>query len=504
MESKTISLTDEIYGELVDGLKTGELASKLEWTAFIAKRSASKGPLYNAIDRFFHDMGPKIQELNEVQASLDQAGIRLDQLDREISEADKAIQAKNHDLALLEEKENTLKKQTEVLQDNLEQQSAPLERLQKLDDLGFGEERLKVLTATLAEMGTKRGLKRDESVNTFFAELKDYDAIQGFTQELQRLETIIRTKTLEAERFQAEANNLSRRHKDLSEAITAVESLIKHGVKTEQIVTWNGIVSKLGGPEALQDKLERYYGILKACGFDEKALGELTKAAEKYGTPRKVLRAVNWFGDLSKIKATDDKLRNKVKQKRQLVKRLDEEYSHLREPIEICKRLVKRKFGLRALQLINITARRYGEPTEVMKATEAYGALKEIKKETDRAKIALAEIEGKIEVLKETYAEQNARNIAMLDQFEILNAKAIETGCIVGGVQEQLKKDALARDLLTLLHNPSSASYEEYAPLVLVLLRGVTVWAIMNRTKFSYPSLIDKNLQEVVGYLGGS
>jgi len=139
-----------------------------------------------------------------------------------------------------------------------------------------------------------------------------------------------------------------------------------------------------------------------------------------------------------------------------------------------------------------------------MKATEAYGALKEIKKETDRAKIALAEIEGKIEVLKETYAEQNARNIAMLDQFEILNAKAIETGCIVGGVQEQLKKDALARDLLTLLHNPSSASYEEYAPLVLVLLRGVTVWAIMNRTKFSYPSLIDKNLQEVVGYLGGS
>jgi len=43
MESKTLSLTDEIYAELVDGLKTGELAGKLEWTAFIAKRSASKG-----------------------------------------------------------------------------------------------------------------------------------------------------------------------------------------------------------------------------------------------------------------------------------------------------------------------------------------------------------------------------------------------------------------------------------------------------------------------------
>jgi len=91
----------------------------------------------------------------------------------------------------------------------------------------------------------------------------------------------------------------------------------------------------------------------------------------------------------------------------------------------------------------------------------------------------------------------------MLDQFEILHAEAIKTGRMVGSVQEQLKKETKARDILNLLQNPSSASYEEYAPLVLVLLRGITVWAIMNRSNFSYPSLIDKNLQEVVGYLGG-
>jgi len=34
------------------------------------------------------------------------------------------------------------------------------------------------------------------------------------------------------------------------------------------------------------------------------------------------------------------------------------EYSHLKEPIELCKRLLKRRFALTALQLINITARR--------------------------------------------------------------------------------------------------------------------------------------------------
>ena len=39
-----MSLTDDIYGELLDGLEQG-----LDWPNFLAKHSASKGPLYNAI-----------------------------------------------------------------------------------------------------------------------------------------------------------------------------------------------------------------------------------------------------------------------------------------------------------------------------------------------------------------------------------------------------------------------------------------------------------------------
>ncbi len=91
----------------------------------------------------------------------------------------------------------------------------------------------------------------------------------------------------------------------------------------------------------------------------------------------------------------------------------------------------------------------------------------------------------------------------MLDQFEALNAKAIEVGRQVGAVQEQIKEDTMARDILKLLQNPSSVSYEEYCPLVLVLLKSTSVWANINKSKFSYPSLIDKNLQDVIGYLGG-
>ncbi|GAI13329.1 unnamed protein product, partial [marine sediment metagenome] len=106
---------------------------------------------------------------------------------------------------------------------------------------------------------------------------------------------------------------------------------------------------------ATMEKALATYRRLEATGFDEKVLGELAKAAEKYGTPGKVLRAINKFVDLAKIKATDDELRDKAKQKRAMVKSLDEQYSHLKEPIEMCKKLLKRKFGLNALYLINLT-----------------------------------------------------------------------------------------------------------------------------------------------------
>jgi DNA repair exonuclease SbcCD ATPase subunit len=415
VENTILSLTDEIYAELVDGLKAG-----LDWTHFLAKHGASKGPLYNAISRFFSDMEARVRAFSEVQGKLDQVGLRLNQLDQEVNEADKVIQTKNHELALLEEKENTLKKQTVVLESNLEQKSTPLKRLQELGKLGFGEEKFKALCATLTEIGTKRGLKRDEAVNTFFVELKDYDAKTGFEQEIQRLETIIRTKTLEAEKWQAEAESLSRHHKDLSEAITAVQSLTKHGVKVEQVVSWNSIVSKFGGPDELQDKLEQY-----------RSMSQLL-AAKK-----------------SEIEDCD-------------------------------KNLIELSAQIKALN------EQKAEIEGAIKSLSSSG-VKEIAKVSDR-----------------TYAEQNARNITILDQFEALNAKAIEVGRQVGAVQEQIKKDTVARDLLILLQNPVSASYEEYSPLVLVLLKSISIWANMNKSKFSYYILLDKNLEEAVRHLGGS
>jgi len=280
VENKIMSLTDEIYAELVAGLKRGEL----DWTAFIAKHSASKGPLYNAIGRFLHDMEPKVKTLNEVQAKSDQAGLRLESLDQRIKEAESS-------LAPLEGKGNALNKQIETLEANLAEKSEVMKHVGDLEKLGFNIEMLRQLKDALTEIGAKHGLKGKETMTKFFSDLQDYDARIGFEREIQRLEAITDTKKLEAGKWQAEADSLARRHKDLSEAITAVQNLTKHGVKTEQIVSWNGIVSKLGGPGELQDKLGQYKSMSELLEAKGAAIENGSKKVTELGAQIKALDA---------------------------------------------------------------------------------------------------------------------------------------------------------------------------------------------------------------------
>ena len=240
------------------------------------------------------------------------------------------------------------------------------------------------------------------------------------------------------------------------------------------------------------------YRRLEAMGFDEKALDELAKAAEKYGGPRKVLTAVNSFGDLSEIKAASEEIQGKLQQQRTTLKDLEGKHSHLKSAIEMCQKLMQdHKFSLEAITTILAVAKMYGDPIKVLKAVESYGKRKAMDEEA-------RQLEARIEQLKKTESQYEARNKAILDQLEALNAKAIKVGRTAGSIEEQLKGDPMARDLLTLLHNPTSASYEDSVPLVLVLLKCISVWFNMHKSKFRFPSLIDKSLQEVLGSLGGS
>ena len=240
------------------------------------------------------------------------------------------------------------------------------------------------------------------------------------------------------------------------------------------------------------------YRRLEAIGFDEKALGELAKTAEKYGGPRKVLTALNSFDDLSQIKATSDEMQGKLQQQRTTLKDLEEKHSYLKSAIGMCQKLMQdHKFGLDAITTILATAKMYGEPIKVLKAVESYGKRKAMDEEA-------RQLEARIEQLKKTESQYESRNKVILDQFEQLNIKAIEVGRILGSVEEQLKQNTRARDILNLLQSPMAAGYEEYAPLVLVMVRAIKVWINKNKSKFSLSYRIDEGLEALAKNLGGS
>ena len=142
-----MSLTDEIYRELVDGLRTG-----LDYTHFQAKYRNSKGPFYNAFGRLTRDMEPKVRELGGVQAKLDAAGLTLDQLYQQIKEAEAS-------LAPLEEEKNALNERIETLEVKLAEKSELIKHAGELGKLGFNSERLRQLRETLTDIGAKSGFK---------------------------------------------------------------------------------------------------------------------------------------------------------------------------------------------------------------------------------------------------------------------------------------------------------------------------------------------------------
>lgn len=262
-----MSLTDDIYRELWEGPE-----KNLDWQHFLAKYSASKGPLYNATGRFFNEVGKKIAALNEEKGRLqnesDQAGLTLDSLHQRIKEAESTI-------ASLEERESVLNEQVGTLEAKLAEKTELAKHLSELEKLSFDTERLKQLREALRELGMRLGLKGKEAVDKFFDDLKDYEAILGAELQLKGLQMQIENKKLEAENWQAKEGALRRKHDDLKEALAAVHSLRTRGIKTSQIVTWHKILSRFQTVEQFEQSLAQY-------GDMTRLLNAKRKEAESY------------------------------------------------------------------------------------------------------------------------------------------------------------------------------------------------------------------------------
>jgi chromosome segregation ATPase len=245
-----MSLTDEIYQELWDGMEKG-----LDWPQFMAKHSASKGPLYGAISRFFAEVGTKIAAQNEeksrVQVELNQTRLTVESLDKQKKEAEGNIVS-------LAEKQKALNEQVTTLETKVTKKAELVKHLAELERLGFNVERLRELYDALSVMGAKHGLKSKEAVSKFFTDLKDYGAVLEADLRLKGLQIQIETRKLEAENWQAKEDALRRKHDDLKEAVAAVDTFRKRGIKVSQIITWHQVVSRLQTVEQLAQDLTQY------------------------------------------------------------------------------------------------------------------------------------------------------------------------------------------------------------------------------------------------------
>jgi len=208
---ENMSLTDNIYNELLDGLDKG-----LDWQQLLVKYGASKGPLYNAIGRFFTEVGARIAALKEeesrLRSELDQAELMLDSLNQRINEAESNI-------ASLEDRKTTLMEQVETLETNLEKKSELSNHLAELETFGLNLERLSLLQDTLRTIGARYSLKNEEAASKFFNDLKDYNLLLEVEVQLRNLQTQIETKELEAETWEVRAELMRSKHDELDAAI---------------------------------------------------------------------------------------------------------------------------------------------------------------------------------------------------------------------------------------------------------------------------------------------
>jgi hypothetical protein len=263
-----MSLTEEIYQELWDGLEKGR-----DLQPVIAKYSSSKGPLYNAIGRLFTEVGAKLNTLREersrLQSDLDQTGLMLDSLNHQIEEA-------KTNNASLEERENVLSGQVETLEVKLAEKGELVKQLVELGKIGFNSENLEQLKEVLREIGSKHALKGKEVVNKLFNDLKYFDAILGAEAYLKGLQTQIETKKLEVENWEAKEEALRLKNDDLKEDLAAVHALRSRGFKVGQITTWNKILNRFETPEQFEQYLTQYVDVnnLLNTGKEE---------SEKYG-----------------------------------------------------------------------------------------------------------------------------------------------------------------------------------------------------------------------------
>jgi predicted nucleic acid-binding Zn-ribbon protein len=158
----------------------------------------------------------------------------------------------------------------------------------------------------------------------------------------------------------------------------------------------------------IEDALNTYEK-LKLVGFDEKVLTELKSSSDKYGGVKGVVEAINSYAMLRDLQQNISDLEREKGNLEADYKKAEADHAHLKTLIEMCDALLdKHKFSLPAIMGIYESAKKYGEPFEVLKAIDAYGQLKALEAETKRLSARRDELQKSATELQRDIQNQRA------------------------------------------------------------------------------------------------
>jgi len=158
-----MSLTEDIYHELKNGLWTG-----LDYDGLRLKYEKNKSSFYNALQMVFTDARAEITKLSSELKALKEKGdeekAKLEGLADQQAKAVAEIEARRQEIEALEAQEQTLKAKIHELSAELDRSTGLLNQAEELEKMGFDSEKLQQLSDVTVEIGTKQGLKPDEAI----------------------------------------------------------------------------------------------------------------------------------------------------------------------------------------------------------------------------------------------------------------------------------------------------------------------------------------------------
>ncbi len=281
---------------------------------------------------------------------------------------------------------------------------------------------------------------------------------------------------------------------DLEEQVSAAKA--ESGSLAQQLA------SKQQQLKDAQAKLEQAKQPLDACkqaaklGFGEAELERVASLSVKYGGVKEVLEAIDAHLSYADIVNKTNKATAELTDLESKISKTESEYAHLTTATDLCSSLLhKYKFGLDAIATIYDTAKKYGEPIEVLRAVEAYGKLEALKQE-------LSKLEGVVAQRQEARAQLAGKHQEALQEIESLNATSLKVGSEIGKVEARLANSKELAMVIGFINNPATADYSTYGPIAHVIAAAMSKWVTAHESRFKSFYIVKPGLESLLKALG--